>query len=77
VNELREKNKNVLLLDGGDSISARANFSALRAETSMKALGVMQYDALNIADGELSVGLKFFQRLQEKNVFSSGIRKPL
>lgn len=69
VKELREKNKNTILLDGGDSIRGDANFPTLRAETSMKALGLMEYDALNIADGELSLGLKFFEKLRGKTRF--------
>ena len=69
VKELREKNKNILLLDGGDSIRGDANLPALRAETSMKALDLMKYDGLNIADGELSLGLEFFRKLQEKATF--------
>jgi 2',3'-cyclic-nucleotide 2'-phosphodiesterase (5'-nucleotidase family) len=69
VKELREKNKNILLLDGGDSIRGNANFPELRAETSMKALSIMQYDGMNIADGELGLGLKFFEKLREKAKF--------
>jgi len=69
VKELREKNENTILLDGGDSIRGDANFPTLRAETSMKALGLMKYDALNIADGELGLGEFFFQTLQKKTSF--------
>ena len=68
--ELREKNKNIILLDGGDSISAGKELPELRAEISMQALGLMRYDALNIADGELGLGEKFFQKLQKKASFS-------
>ena len=67
--ELREKNKNTILLDGGDSFRGDANFPTLRAEISMKALGLMKYDGMNIADGELSLGLKFFEKLREKTKF--------
>jgi len=66
VKELKEKNKNIILLDCGDSFRGDANFPTLRAETSMKALGLMKYDGINIADGELSLGLKFFEELREK-----------
>jgi 5'-nucleotidase / UDP-sugar diphosphatase len=69
VKELREKNKNTILLDGGDSIRGDANFPTLRAENSMKALDLMKYDGMNIADGELSLGLKFFEKLREKTKF--------
>ena len=69
MNELREKNKNIILLDGGDSFRGDANFPTLRAETSMKALDLMKYDGMNIADGELSLGLKFFEKLREKTRF--------
>jgi len=69
VKELREKNKNTILLDGGDSISAGKDIPELRAETSMEALGLMKYDGMNIADGELSLGLIFFEKLREKTKF--------
>jgi len=69
VKELREKNKNILLLDGGDSFRGDANFPTLRAETSMKALGLMKYDGINIADGELGLGLNFFEKLRKKTEF--------
>jgi 5'-nucleotidase/UDP-sugar diphosphatase len=69
VKELREKNKNILLLDGGDSISAGKDLPELRAEISMEALGLMHYDGLNIADGELGLGENFFQKLQKKVSF--------
>ncbi|HJX31006.1 MAG TPA: hypothetical protein VJ624_04035 [Thermodesulfobacteriota bacterium] len=65
VKELRGKNKNTILLDGGDSIRGDANFPTLRAETSMKALSIMQYDGMNIADGELGLGLEFFEKLRK------------
>ena len=67
--EIREKNKNILLLDCGDSIAAGKDFPELRAEISMQALGLMHYDGLNIADGELGLGEKFFQKLQKKASF--------
>lgn len=67
--KLREENQNIILLDGGDSFRADANFPELRAETSMKALGLMKYDGMNIADGELSLGLKFFEKLRGKTQF--------
>ena len=35
----------------------------------MKALGLMKYDGMNIADGELSLGLNFFEKLREKTKF--------
>jgi 2',3'-cyclic-nucleotide 2'-phosphodiesterase (5'-nucleotidase family) len=69
VKELRKREKNILLLDCGDSFRGDANFPTHRAETSMKALDLMKYDALNIADGELSLGLKFFENLREKTEF--------
>lgn len=68
--ELREKNQNILVLDCGDSITAGKELPELRAKISMQALGLMKYDALNIADGELGLGLKFFQKLQKKATFS-------
>lgn len=67
--ELRAKHKNVLLLDCGDSFSAGKDYPELRAEISMKALSLMEYDGLNIADGELGLGVKFFNKVKEKADF--------
>jgi 5'-nucleotidase/2',3'-cyclic phosphodiesterase and related esterases len=69
VKEIKEKNKNTILLDGGDSFSVGKNLPELRAETSMEGLGLMKYDGMNIADGELSLGVKFFETLREKTKF--------
>jgi len=69
IKKLREKNKNIILLDGGDSISAGKDRPERRAEASMQALDLMCYDGLNIADGELGLGLNFFEKLREKTGF--------
>jgi len=69
VKEMREKNQNVLLLDCGDSFSGKNTVPELRAETSIKGMTIMNYDGLNIADGELSLGLDLFEKLQHEAEF--------
>jgi len=65
IKDIREKHKNVLLLDCGDVFSERGKLSQRRAETAMEGLGLMKYDALNVADGDLLFGLDFLKTLSE------------
>jgi len=63
IKEMRDKHHNVLLLDCGDSFSGANTVPELRAEASVKGMSLMKYDGLNIADGELSLGLDFFEKV--------------
>ena len=65
IKDLREKHENVLLVDSGDFFWQR-KLGELRADTTVKALRMMRYDALNVADGELSFGLDFLEKYAPK-----------
>jgi 2',3'-cyclic-nucleotide 2'-phosphodiesterase (5'-nucleotidase family) len=69
IKTMREKNQNVLLLDCGDSFSGKNTVPELRAEASIKGMSLMNYDGLNIADGELSLGLNLFEKLRHEAGF--------
>ena len=58
IHDLRQEHKNVLLVDAGDFLWQK-KYGELRAKTTAKAINMMRYDALNIADGELSYGVDF------------------
>lgn len=62
IQDLREKNKNTLLLDVGDFFWPR-KLGELRTEVTVKAMKMMEYDALNVADGELAFGIDFLKRV--------------
>jgi len=57
----------------------------LRAETTIEGMNLMHYDGLNLAEGELSLGLEFFEALKKKakfpflsaNVFLKENNKPV
>ncbi len=66
VNQVRSNHINVLLLDGGDVFSLAKNYPRLRAETLFEAMQKMGYDAVNVADGDLSLGVEFFNTLSKK-----------
>ncbi|MFH0813728.1 MAG: hypothetical protein V2A69_12965, partial [Pseudomonadota bacterium] len=69
IKELRKKYKNALLLDSGDFISKEVNVPDLRAATSVEGAKLMKYDALNVADGELTFGIEFLKNnFQKTNV---------
>lgn len=66
IKELRKKYKNALLLDSGDFISKEVNVPDLRAATSVEGVKLMKYDALNVADGELTFGIEFLKNNFQK-----------
>jgi 2',3'-cyclic-nucleotide 2'-phosphodiesterase (5'-nucleotidase family) len=67
---MRKEYRHVLLLDCGDAFDPSANFPRLRAETIFHAMERMGYDAMNVADGELSLGMPFFDRLSNKSTMA-------
>lgn len=69
IKEIRGKHQNVIVLDCGDSFSDKSNVPELRAETTIMGFNLLNYDGLNIADGELSLGLEFMEKLNEKAQF--------
>jgi 2',3'-cyclic-nucleotide 2'-phosphodiesterase (5'-nucleotidase family) len=85
IKDMREKHKNVLLLDCGDVFSKTKDLSELRAKISMRGLGLMKYDALNVADSDLVFGWDFLQGAAQKtsvplvsgNVIKQNLNQPL
>jgi len=69
IKEIRDKHQNVVVLDCGDSFSGKSNVPELRAEATIMGFNLLNYDGLNIADGELSLGLGFMEKLNEKAQF--------
>ena len=67
VEQARSLHKNVLLLDTGDMLSSDYRFAGLHARTVFRAMETMGYDASNIADGDLSLGLSFLEALTRKS----------
>ena len=62
---LKEEYKNVLLLDVGDYFWP-GKLGELRTGITVKAMKTMEYDALNVADGELSFGIDFLKGVDAK-----------
>lgn len=67
MNQVRSSHENVLLLDCGDAFSPDKEYPRLRAETIFQAMEKMGYDAINVADGELSLGIGFFNHLTQQS----------
>lgn len=67
--EVRKNNENILAVDCGDSFSRIKNVSHLRAEVTVQGMNLMKYDALNIAEGEASMGIELLRGLQAKAWF--------
>ncbi|MBU0993373.1 MAG: hypothetical protein KJ737_12840 [Proteobacteria bacterium] len=64
IHQLRQFYKQVLLLDAGDCIAKKANgpYVSIQMAHIYNAFTIMQYDALNIADGEVAL-MSEFQRI--------------
>jgi 2',3'-cyclic-nucleotide 2'-phosphodiesterase (5'-nucleotidase family) len=69
VKTFREKNDNVLLVDCGNAFVKRRLHETLIAETTIEGMNYIGYDALNIGQGELSVGLDFLRNLEKEASF--------
>jgi 2',3'-cyclic-nucleotide 2'-phosphodiesterase (5'-nucleotidase family) len=61
IREIREKHPNVLVVDVGNffGMKRREKFPSLRAEHVHRALSIIDYDVLNVADTEMSGGKPF------------------
>lgn len=76
ISDLRKQYGDILLLDAGDFFWKK-NLKELRASITVKAIKMMQYDVLNVSDGELRCGLAFLdhftgaiqERLISSNIF--------
>jgi 2',3'-cyclic-nucleotide 2'-phosphodiesterase (5'-nucleotidase family) len=72
INTVREEGKKVLLLDGGNALvigqpgnEREQQKARKRAEFILKLYGKMGYDAVNIGDTDLVLGLEYLKTLQE------------
>lgn len=72
INTVREEGKKVLLLDGGNALvigqpgnEREQQKARKRAEFILKLYGKMGYDAVNIGDTDLVLGLEYLRTLQE------------
>jgi 2',3'-cyclic-nucleotide 2'-phosphodiesterase (5'-nucleotidase family) len=59
--------KNILLLDVGNAFGYPGAQSRLKAETTVQAMALMSYDALNTSNLEFSFGPDFLRETTEKN----------
>ncbi len=58
-----------MLVDSGNSFIDKGTAPELTAQTTIKGMNLLQYDALNIGQGELSLGIEFLQQLQKDALF--------
>lgn len=64
INKIREKDKNVLLFDSGDMLSAYEE--KLKSEYTLKCYEYLKYDAICIGDQEFINGIDFFKEKIQK-----------
>ena len=72
INTVKDEGKKVLLLDGGDALAIgqpgnerERQKARKRAEFILKLYGKMGYDAVNIGDTDLVLGLQYLRTLQK------------
>ena len=72
INTVRDEGKKVLLLDGGDALAIgqpgnerERQKSRERAEFILKLYGKIGYDAVNVGDTDLVLGLQYLRTLQK------------
>jgi len=72
INTVRDEGKKVLLLDGGDALAIgqpgnerERQKARKRAEFILKLYGKMGYDAVNVGDTDLVLGLQYLRTLQK------------
>lgn len=66
---MRKECPNLLLLDSGDSFSAKKDYPRIRAEAVWAGMDLMGYDALNLSDGELSFGIDVLKEMMKGRRF--------
>jgi 2',3'-cyclic-nucleotide 2'-phosphodiesterase (5'-nucleotidase family) len=75
----------VVLVDCGDTFTGDENHPRLRADAVLSGMKLMGYDAVNIAEGELSMGAAYFSQLAKEkkmsfvsaNIAVSGMSPPV
>ncbi|MFH0731115.1 MAG: hypothetical protein V2B19_32825 [Pseudomonadota bacterium] len=69
IDKLRANHPNVVLVDCGDTYAREYNHPQLRADAVLSGMKLMNYDAVNIGEGELSLGAEYFrQQARGKNL---------
>ncbi len=63
INEIRGKNKHVLLLDAGDIFGNTPCFEMFQGEPEIKAMSTMKYDAVTIGEQDLLGGIDNYANL--------------
>jgi len=74
--ELRDTYGDIFLVDCGDTFHGRNKYPKLRADLIFSGMSVMGYDALNIGEGELGLGVDYLIGLAQKydiNLVSANI----
>jgi len=74
INKVRKEAKNLLILDGGDTLvlsffdrESEREKARKRAEVVLKIYEKLGYDALNIGDTDLGLGVEYLKILQKKS----------
>lgn len=62
INEIREKEKNVLLLDAGDIFQGTPYFNVYKGELEIKLMSSMGYDAVTLGNHDFDLGVEGFAR---------------
>lgn len=60
IKRIKSENPNTLIIDGGDTFRAKTDYPEKRASVVMQGMKLMGYDVINVGDGELDLGLNFF-----------------
>lgn len=63
---MRAEHPNTVVLDCGDTFSKAKNVPRLRAECVLSGMKLMAYDAINVGEGELSLGRDYFDSIRRK-----------
>lgn len=69
VDEVRKKNKNVLLFDAGDFLQGTPYFNLFKGEVEVKAMNLMKYDAATLGNHEFDYGLEILEEVIRKANF--------
>ena len=72
--ELRKKEKNMILLDSGDSFKEPSRQGRVKAKFLMQSIGLMKYDAVAIGDKDLIYGNTFLNQWKDVSFVSSNLK---
>ena len=69
VNQIRENNENVLVLDAGDATQGNNLVTLTKGENAIKVMNAMGYDAMTAGNHEFDYGKERLLELQKKQNF--------